>query len=349
MKVLMSTDAVGGVWTYATELRAALARHGVEVVPATLGPKAPPTVGGGPYRRCRLEWEPDPWQDVASSRAWLQELAEHERVDLVHLNGYAHGARPWPVPVVVVGHSCVLSWHEAVRGAPAGPAWERYRREVAAGLRGADVVVAPTQAMRAALHRHYGDEHRCRVIANGVSPHPADPARGAEALVLGAGRLWDAAKGLDTLDAAAALIDWPVVVAGAAGDAPAGHVHLLGELDRQALRRRMGRAAIFAHPARYEPFGLAVLEAALAGCALVLGDIPSLREQWDGIARFVAPGDARELAGALQELIDDEPLRRACASLARERAQQQGAETMARRYADLYERVCAHARPEVLA
>ncbi len=31
-------------------------------------------------------------------------------------------------------------------------------------------------------------------------------------------------------------------------------------------------------PARYEPFGLSVLEAALSGCALVLGDIPSLRE-----------------------------------------------------------------------
>ena len=40
--------------------------------------------------------------------------------------------------------------------------------------------------------------------------------------------------------------------------------------------------------ARYEPFGLAVLEAAQAGMRLVLSDIPSFRELWDGAATFVA-------------------------------------------------------------
>jgi hypothetical protein len=42
----------------------------------------------------------------------------------------------------------------------------------------------------------------------------------------------------------------------------------LGELTRRQLAREMGCAAIFAAPARYEPFGLAALEAALSGCAL---------------------------------------------------------------------------------
>lgn len=341
MRVLISSDAVGGVWTYTTELGAALAEAGVEVVLATLGPQAPPQEGVA-YRDCRLEWQEDPWDDVRSSGEWLQELAEQERVDVVQLNGYSHGVRPWPVPVVVVGHSCVLSWHEAVRGAPAGPQWERYRRHVAEGLRGADAVVAPTAAMGAALERHYGCEGRCIVIANGVSPHPSPPAAG-ERLVLAAGRLWDEAKALDTLDAAAARIDWPIAVAGDPGAAGASEVRLLGQLDRDSLRERMGRAAIFAHPARYEPFGLVVLEAALAGCALVLGDIESLREQWDGAALFVAPGDDRALAGALERLICDGELRGALAAEARLRARRHDARTMARSYAALYERVCARA------
>ncbi len=68
----------------------------------------------------------------------------------------------------------------------------------------------------------------------------------------------------------------------------------------------MGEAAIFAHPARYEPFGLAVLEAAMAGCALVLGDIPTLRELWDGAAVFVAPGRPDRLGEALAALAADE-------------------------------------------
>ena len=54
-------------------------------------------------------------------------------------------------------------------------------------------------------------------------------------------------------------------------------------------------AAIYALPARYEPFRLEVLEAAAPGCALVLGDIASLRELWDGAALFVAPDDDRAL------------------------------------------------------
>jgi glycogen(starch) synthase len=340
MRLLMSTDAVGGVWTYATELRRELAAAGAEVVLAALGPAAPPEPGVA-YRRCRLEWQEQPWADVREAGEWLLELAEQERVDLVHLNGYAHGALPWRVPVVVVGHSCVLSWHEAVRGVPAGAPWRRYRREVAAGLCGADVVVAPTAAMRSSLLRLYDFGGHCRVIPNAVSPHPSPGDGVRQQLVLGAGRLWDEAKGLQTLDAAAARIPWPVAVAGDAGGASARSVRLLGRLDREALRARMGRAAIFAHPARYEPFGLVVLEAALAGCALVLGDIPTLREQWDGVALFVAPGDDAALAAALQRLIDDDELRGSLASSARRRALRHDARTMGGSYVALYRRLCA--------
>jgi glycogen(starch) synthase len=346
MRLLMSTDAVGGVWTYAAELRDELEAAGVEVVLATLGP-APPPQAGVPYRRCRLEWQEDPWDDVAASGDWLRELAEQECVDLVHLNGYAHGALPWGVPVVVVAHSCVLSWHEAVRGSAAGAAWQRYRAAVTAGLGGADAVVAPTAAMRRALQRLYGFDTPCHVLPNGVSA-PAAPGAGADRrqLVLAAGRLWDEAKGLDTLDAAAAQIRWPVAVAGEAGGTSARDVRLLGHLDREILRARMARAAIFAHPARYEPFGLVVLEAALAGCALVLGDIPSLREQWDGAALFVSPGDAAGLADALQRLIGDEELRRALAAQARRRARHRSARAMAGAYLELYTRVGACPRPQ---
>jgi glycogen synthase len=340
MRVLMSTDVVGGVWTYATELRRELAAAGIEVVLAALGPVAPPEPGVA-YRRSRLEWQEEPWEDVRATGEWLRELARRERVDLVHLNGYAHGALPWRVPAVVVGHSCVLSWHEAVRGAPAGEGWERYRREVTAGLCGADVVVVPTAAMRSALRRLYGFEGHCRVISNGASPHPSHGYDARQQLVLGAGRLWDEAKGLRTLDAAAARIRWPVAVAGDPGGTTAHNVRLLGQLDRQSLRARMGRAAIFAHPALYEPFGLVVLEAALGACALVLGDIPSLREQWDGAALFVAPGDAAALAAALERLIGDDELRGSLASRARRRALRNDARTMAGAYAALYRRVRA--------
>ncbi|MEA2148825.1 MAG: glycogen synthase [Solirubrobacteraceae bacterium] len=343
----MTADAVGGVWTYATELRAALRAAGVDVLLVTLGP-APPPDAASPYLPCRLEWQPDPWEDVRDSGRRLLELAAEARPDVVHLNGFAHAALPWRAPVVVAAHSCVASWHEAVRGAPAGPEWARYREAVARGLRAADAVVAPTAAMRAALRRHHGLARGCSVFHNGVSPHPGG-AQARRPLVLAAGRLWDAAKGLDALDRAAARISWPVAVAGDAGGLAARHVELLGVLERDELRRRMGQAAIFAHPARYEPFGLVVLEAALAGCALVLGDIPSLRELWDGAALFVAPGDPEALAGACERLVADEPLRGRFAWRARERAGRYDAARMAARYTHLYERLHDHHRRAVAA
>lgn len=341
----MSTDAVGGVWTYASELRAELAMAGVEVVLATLGPQAPPAPDDL-WLDCRLEWQDDPWDDIQRSGEWLRELACATQADLVHLNGYAQAALDWDVPVVLVAHSCVLSWHEAVRGAPAGAAWARYHDAVAAGLRSADAVVSPTAAMGRALHRHYGLARRCRVIPNGVSPHAAPPAR-REPLVLGAGRLWDEAKGLDVLDAAAAGLGWPVEVAGDAGGRAARHVRLLGQIERSALRARMARATIFAHPARYEPFGLAVLEAALAGCVLVLGDIDSLREQWDGAALFVAPGDSYALRAALERLVADPQLCRELSEAAHGRARGRHVRATAAAYLELYAPLCA--RPRVAA
>ncbi len=86
----------------------------------------------------------------------------------------------------------------------------------------------------------------------------------------------------------------------------------------------MQRAAIFASPARYEPFGLSVLEAAAAGCALVLADIPTFRELWNDAALFVDPTDPRALHRALADL---------CADMARCAQLQDAARTRSRRYA----------------
>ena len=64
--------------------------------------------------------------------------------------------------------------------------------------------------------------------------------------------------------------------------------------------RWLAARPVFVSAALYEPFGLAVLEAAQAGCALVLSDIPTFRELWDGAALFVAADDAAGFAAALE-------------------------------------------------
>jgi glycosyltransferase involved in cell wall biosynthesis len=198
----------------------------------------------------------------------------------------------------------VLSWWEAVKRRPAPPAWDRYRREVERGLRAADVVVAPTRAMLDAVGRHYAVGDEARVIPNAVAPRNGHRAL-RERVVLAAGRLWDEAKNLVALDRVASRLPWPVEVAGEPPDARPRQVRLLGRLGREELGRRQARAAVFCAPALYEPFGLAPLEAAQAGCALVLGDIPSLREVWGDAALFADPRDDDELADALERAMEE--------------------------------------------
>ena len=137
---------------------------------------------------------------------------------------------------------------------------------------------------------------------------------------------------------------WPVVAAGP-GRGPDGqeatfeHLVALGPLDASELRRRLGLAAVFVSLAAYEPFGLAVLEAALSGCALVLSDIPTFREIWGDAALFVPPYDAPAARAAINRLITDGELRVLLAARARQRALVYSPEACARRTLAVYRRV----------
>jgi glycogen synthase len=350
MKILMTTDTVGGVWTYSLQLAKSLARYDVTVDLATLGP---PLDGSKRQEAAmlsnvslhessyRLEWMADPWEDVRLAGRWLLRLADSLQPDLIHLNDYSQGALQWPRPVLVVGHSCVLSWHQAVRGTSAGSEWDQYRDSVTRGLRGADLVAAPTAAMLTSLQSHYGPFAQSCVLPNGRDPVPQDPAV-KQPFVLTAGRLWDDAKNIATLDAAAASIEWPVYAAGCmsspdGGDASFSGVQPLGVLNTTTMNEWLRAAAIYVHPARYEPFGLVPLEAAQRHCALVLGDIPTLREIWQDAAMFVSPDDPGELATLINRLIEEPSLRTAYAERACARSARFTADQMARRYLAAYQ------------
>jgi glycogen(starch) synthase len=318
----MTADTVGGVWTYAVELAQALAPHGVRVHLAAMGrplsasQREESAVFAAVHESSfPLEWMDDPWAGVDAAGQWLLELERTAQPDVVHLGGYVHAALPWRAPTLVVAHSDVVSWWRAVHAAEPPAEWDTYRRRVAEGLRAAGAVVAPTAAVAADLAASYGIRG-VTVVPNCRRAELLRPAA-KEPFVLAAGRVWDPAKGLDGLCRVAPSVPAPVRVAGE-GDRDLPDVELLGPLPFPELAGVMARAAVFAAPARYEPFGLGALEAGLAGCALVLGDIPSLREVWGDGATFVA--DDAALAHALAELVSDpaEAARRGAA--ARERA-----------------------------
>lgn len=348
----MTADAAGGVWTYAMELASGLSKEGVSVALATMGPavsraqlnEARAIRGVELFESgFRLEWQEEPWLNVALAGEWLMRLEGYVKPDVIHLNNYCHGSLPWKTPSLIVAHSCVLSWWEAMGSGPVSSEWDRYSQEVNGGLRGVQAVAAPTKAMLDSLKSHYDFDAPCFVINNGRTGRLFNPGK-KEGVVFTAGRLWDEAKNIAALQAISKRLSWPVCAAGPVEFGterfPAdGTMELCGVLSASELAERLSRASIFALPAKYEPFGLTVLEAALSGCALALGDIPSLRELWDGAALFVAPDDREGLCETINRLASDRLLRERLGSLSRERGLSYSAERMAEGYLGLYSRL----------
>jgi glycosyltransferase involved in cell wall biosynthesis len=363
-RILMTTDCVGGVFTFTASLARDLAARGVEVDVVTLGPRPQPAQRAM-LEGCEritltetdllLEWQDPEGLDDDRARAELAAIAAWLKPDLIHLNSFREARFAWPAPVVVVAHSCVNTWADACGRQHdfRDERWERYRRAVTEGLACADRWVAPSASFAAAIARSYAPPQPGHVIHNGTGPAPRPQPK--QPFVLAAGRLWDHAKNLAVLIETAAASPWPIRIAGpdtldgnAAPGNPAVNLQMLGTLPHADLRRLMSRAAVFVSPARYEPFGLAVLEAAAAGCALVLAEIGSFRELWDGAALFVPAEDPAGWRAALDRLAADKGLRLALQQAARDRAGRYALARTASAYLTLYDEV-ARMREDRLA
>jgi glycosyltransferase involved in cell wall biosynthesis len=314
-RILMTADAVGGVWSYVLELAKDLCAHGTEILLVVIGPEPTPDQREEAIRipglalvvpHLELEWQDRAGPLTAEARQRLSSLADAFRPDLVHCNGFREAAAGFRVPVLVVAHSCVRTWWKACRQEAAPAEWEAYARGVQAGLAAAAAVAAPTEAFLADFAAAWGPLTHPRIVPNGFDLEPVTALR-RRPVILAAGRLWDEAKNVQALAGIAPSLPWPVLLAGDALEEEArSGVRWLGRLSRPELHALMVEAAIFVAPARYEPFGLAALEAGRSGCALVLGKIPTLVEIWDGAARFVSPGDPMALRRTLLDLIDDQ-------------------------------------------
>jgi glycogen(starch) synthase len=360
-RVLMTGDTIGGVWTFTIELAARLTKTGSEVCLATFGGHATATqraevakIPGLTLHDCnlKLEWMQDPWSDVEESRRWLCDLAADFRPDIVHLNSFGFGDMRGVAPVLLTSHSCVGSWWSAVRRQPLPLEWARYRSTVEGALRSADILAAPSRAMLEDIEASYGvSPLTAMVIPNGCRASQFQ-GMSKEPFILTAGRLWDEAKNVQALAKLAPRLPWPVYLAGERKAPDGGNPHLpycrmLGHLPQVSLAEWYGRASIYALPARYEPFGLSALEAAFSGCALVLGDIASLREIWGDAALFVPPDDSSQLEKTLRELIDAPETLLRMGRAARKRARNYSASRMSVRYRAAYRscisrrRVCA--------
>jgi glycosyltransferase involved in cell wall biosynthesis len=329
-RILMTLDAVGGVWRYAMDLASGLRQRGTEVVFACFGPapsasqRAEAAAAGELLHvEAPLDWLAAGAAELEAVPGYVAALARRRNVDLIHLNlpSQAAGLRS-DRPVVVVSHSCVVTWFHTVRHSAVPEGWHWQHRLNQAGFGRADAVVAPSGSHAGLLAACYRGVE-AQVVHNAV--RSISPGAARQPFVIAAGRWWDEGKNARTLDAAAAHSLWPVYMAGSqhgpnGQHQPIRHARALGELGHRELCELMAEASVFVSPSLYEPFGLAPLEAASSGLPLLLADIPTYRELWDGAALFARPHDPHDFARGLNELSMRADLRADLGNRARRRS-----------------------------
>lgn len=353
--VLMTLDAVGGVWRYALDLASSLRTRGFVFVFAGFGPQPSPEQRDEAERLGRLVWLDAPLDWMVADERLLDNIApclaglvESEDIDLVHLNlpSQAAGLR-LPVPVLAVSHSCVVTWFAAVRGTSVPAEWLWQEKRNRAGFDVADAVIAPSISHASMLRGCYAPMQMIEVVHNGARPALRSVEKAG--FVFAAGRWWDDGKNGAVLDAAAPMSEWPVLMAGA-NQGPTGqhldirHADWRGPLPHAQTRALMGRAAIVCSPSIYEPFGLVPLEAASSRAALVLADIPTYRELWKGAAEFFDPHDPEALAAVINGLVRDPDRRGELAARAYARSMTYSLNAQAEAMAELYHRIIADRR-----
>jgi glycosyltransferase involved in cell wall biosynthesis len=330
----MTADSVGGVWQYALDVAEGLRPHGVRTTLAVLGPapsddqarqaeaaEVEMIVTGLP-----LDWVADDPREVEEAGRSIARIAAQVQPEIVHLNSPALAASAdFAWPVVAVCHSCVATWWEAVRGGTLPEEFVWRTDLVRKGYRVADRLLTPTTAFADATARVYDLSVTPTVVRNGRRALRMNDQTAPEVFAFTAGRLWDEGKNFAAIDRAASHLSCPVIAAGPlkgpnGAQVEAQHAIPLGCLSDDEIGKRLSPRPIFVSAAKYEPFGLAVLEAAQAGCALVLSDIPTFRELWDGVAVFVNPDDDRAIAQAVDHFASDEDARRRMGESAKKRA-----------------------------
>jgi glycosyltransferase involved in cell wall biosynthesis len=342
LHVLMTADAVGGVWQYAIDLAGGLRAHGVRTTIAVLGPA--PSVDQQAMAKAAgaelviaglpLDWTASHQGEVKEASQSIARLATEIRPDLVHLNTPALAAHAeFDVPVVAACHSCVATWWQAVKDEPLPEDFIWRTDLVMRGYASADKLLAPTLAFAQATAEAYGLAQAPIVVRNGRRALQGRANARSETFAFTAGRLWDEGKNFAVIDRMAACLSIPVLAAGPlqgpnGAQVQACHAKPLGRLSDEDVAQHLRQQPIFVSTALYEPFGLAVLEAAQTGCALVLSDIPTFRELWEGVALFVDPRDANEAADAVECLAQDPDARAVLGHAAERRAEAYTVEAM---------------------
>lgn len=333
----------------------ALIPHGVEshVLTLTKGPAADEPIQVDGYQVHQVQRVLQIASAPISIKAFLKFRELATAVDLVHYHF------PWPIADLMwlVGgraRPAIVTYHsDIVRQRVAMPV---YRPLMNYFLSRADAIVAtsPNYARSSKVLRRHAAS--VQVVPIGLAQRP-EISRTALArwrgqlgegffLFVGAARYY---KGLEFLLKAAATSGLPVVIAGATApelpDTPTDNVQVVGKItddDREALLELCAATVLPSH-LRSEAFGIALIEAARAGKAMIsceIGTGTSYVNSHGETGLVVPPADAGALEAAMMKLSASPALAKSYGRAARARFEGMFTrQHMSSEYLEIYRRV----------
>ncbi len=363
LHVFLTTDVSGDVWDFTATLSNELVQLGHDVSLLAFGEPSRAQRQRAMWSGAelvstplKLEWMHDSAKDVRDGQEVARRLVSILRPDVVHANQFSIAAAGLGTPTVLTAHGDLLTRRKWTARPPEDQPipmeWVEYAGLVKRGFQAANAVVAVSRFLAQETCAAYGISREIEVIHNGWSGSSSsrNPIALRQRMAILASRAWDSPESISLAGRAARGWDpGHVVLAGDATHPDGGQatplpppIEPLGRLSRDELDRLLGDARVYISPSHYDPFGLLPLQAALAGCPLLLSDIPSYRELWNGVALFFQPDDPLELRAQWQRMLADESLSEDLARRARRRARgHYGAPRMAREYVRIYSEALA--------
>ncbi|MFI6877662.1 glycosyltransferase family 4 protein [Streptomyces sp. NPDC050400] len=238
---------------------------------------------------------------------------------------------------------------------------KKLRTVLARHYRSLDAVVTMTEA-DAAVYRARMPLPGVRVLAvpNIVPPAAVPPSDGTSKIIAAAGRLAPGKRYDLLLEAFAAVSvkepDWELRIYGGgaqeqrlrdlvSGLGLTGRARLMGAVS--PIEPEFGRASLVVSASDAESFGMTLVEAMRCGVPVISTDAPLGPAEiiTDGVdGRLVPVGDARALAEAMVDLIEDGPGRRSMAAAALASAHRYDPEPIVAHYGSLFTQLRASRR-----
>lgn len=343
----MTSDAQGPLWEDTLVLMRGLQKLNIDVALATLGRplrldqrrEALPLKNLQIYEQ-PLSLNPSLWTIDSLNKAGdrITSLAKQITPGLIHLNHPSLAPLSWHSPAtprVVTGHWELLNRRIAVKNdcdTKELEEWNHCDLQTARGFQSSDLVIASSKALLTELEKTFGPFKRSQVIANGRDTQTSSQsvqlseASSPSSFILTSLASEEGVEDLTTYHFLKSHLDWPICFVDPETD-----------LNRSEFRSQLSKAPLYCLPATRNTSGTSVLEAALSGCALVLGETPSLLETWKQAALFADAHHPDSILHQLHFLIKNPEQRAEMAQRARARARFLSSKRTATFHVQIYE------------